>query len=158
MTNMRGRSREGGFIAGLGGDRSIATAVGVCFVLLLVGLVAGCGGGAGTTSSTEPVTQMVSIPPAGSPDKMSVHLDRTKPDQVQWSNTGDEPVQIVFLQGGLTIDVPAHGQSRVVAVSEFGGRGSFPYHVKRAGGSMAAQEAGVDTVGGPGDPDIDVGP
>lgn len=111
---------------------------------------------AGCTPAT-PVTQVVTVSVGSRPDSMSVHLELAKAGSVQWSNTGGQNLQIVFIHGGPgTIDVPANGRSRIVAVSEFGSRGSYPYHVRGVGAAAGQSPAREDTTGGPGDPDVDV--
>lgn len=121
-----------------------------CLGFLLAGLFAiGCGG-------PKAQTQTVTVAATGGVDKAPVNLDSRVADVVVWSNSGDDPITITFLHGGPgAIEVPAHGQSREVAVSEFGGKGSYPYHVSRGGQSM---NAAPDTTGGPDEPGVVVGP
>lgn len=103
-----------------------------------------------------PATHAINITAAG-PDRMSVYLDRTKSDRVQWTNSTSDSIEIVFERAGLSLLLAPGEQSRVVLVSEFAARGNYPYRVKRLG-FAGRQAASADTVGGPGGPDIDVGP
>lgn len=134
---------------------------GVWAALLVAALLAGCqgGGGSGTGTGAEALpaakTEQVTIAMTGGVDKSPVQLDSRVADAVVWTNSGDEAITIEFVSGPGTIEVPAHGQSRPVAVSEFGGRGSYPYRI-RAGSRAMSQAA--DTTGGPGEPVVDVGP
>ena len=135
-------------------SRWVASTPSVVLGSLLAGLiVTGCaGGGDKPTAKTEQVT----IAMTGGVDKTPAKLDSRVADVIVWSNSSDEVVTIEFVRGGPTaFDVPAHGQSRAVSVSEFGGRGSYPYHIRRAGQSMNAP---ADSAGGPDEPTVDVGP
>jgi pimeloyl-ACP methyl ester carboxylesterase len=125
------------------------------FILVAI-LATGCS----TPKAAAPETVAIAV--GGRPDKMTVHLSFKAGSTVQWSNEGTEPIEIVFLHGGpAPLQVAAGAKSRLVAVSEFGAQGSFPYHVSRPGSAanQAGQTAAVsDTTGGPGDPDVDAGP
>ena len=137
-----------------GRRESLARSVRVMLMIVIAAglMLAGC------SSGPKAMTEQVAVAAQGGVDKIAVNLDSRTTDAAVWANDGDQPIEITFLHGGpAPLTIEAHGKSRAVAVSEFGGRGNYPYHVRRSGTGQSMSSA-ADTTGGPDEPAVSVGP